>query len=179
MQERQIHLIDHDEDRLLYDHLLGTCDILSSWGCSADICLAGLCHSLYGTESFEPVPIVSRGDLRKAIGQSAETLVYLYSRVRWDSFWDSIEKSNQRGKFWRLRSRSGDSFRVSSPQLRALIYLALGNALEQWSGKRSALFVQLELVSPARLKGIIRILRRSPHKFSPVLKEMIRASQAE
>lgn len=38
-------------------HLVGTYEILKSWDCSEELCIAGLCHSIYGTESYRKTPI--------------------------------------------------------------------------------------------------------------------------
>ena len=36
----------------LYAHLVGTARLLETWGRPLDVCLAGLCHSIYGTQSY-------------------------------------------------------------------------------------------------------------------------------
>lgn len=38
--------------RSLRDHLIGTFDLLEAWGNDRDVCLAGLFHSIYGTEVY-------------------------------------------------------------------------------------------------------------------------------
>ena len=34
----------------LYDHLVGTGNLLETWKCHENLCLAGYCHSFYGTD---------------------------------------------------------------------------------------------------------------------------------
>jgi hypothetical protein len=65
----------------LLPHLAGTCHLLRSWGDSAFLCLAGLCHTAYGTDGF-PVPLCDlarRTELADLISPPAEQLVYFYA----------------------------------------------------------------------------------------------------
>jgi hypothetical protein len=47
------------------------------------VCLAGLCHSVYGTNVYRRVLISpeDRISVRAAIGEEAEQLVYLFSTI--------------------------------------------------------------------------------------------------
>ena len=67
----------------LVAHLFGTYEILRSWGCAHEVCLAGLCHSVYGTRRFagQVFGDRERGGLRSLIGDRAEELVKVYSRL--------------------------------------------------------------------------------------------------
>lgn len=67
--------------RRLADHLVGTCRLLTEWGCDADVCRAGLFHSIYGTLSFKQACLQGdeRDRLAKLIGPAAERLVHLFS----------------------------------------------------------------------------------------------------
>lgn len=64
--------------RTLYDHLLGTHDLLKAWGTSKSICDAGLFHSIYGTKAFKHKawPVADRETMRALIGEGAERLVF-------------------------------------------------------------------------------------------------------
>lgn len=67
--------------RTLLEHLVGTCQILRGWGCRPAVCMAGLFHSVYGTESFGNA-LVDRGEravLRDLLSDEAEALVYRFS----------------------------------------------------------------------------------------------------
>jgi hypothetical protein len=66
--------------RSLIDHLIGTYQLLESWGNSQAICLAGLFHSIYGTNLFvfRSARIDQRREVRAAIGDAAEHLAYLF-----------------------------------------------------------------------------------------------------
>ena len=48
-------------------------------GCTAEVCGAGMFHSIYGTEKFQgfKLPVESRADVRTLIGARAEKLAYL------------------------------------------------------------------------------------------------------
>lgn len=61
----------------LKSHLVGTCSILEKWQQDSYLCLAGLCHSVYGTESYsgQTVPLNMRSRLAKMIGDESESLV--------------------------------------------------------------------------------------------------------
>jgi hypothetical protein len=57
--ERAVSFLkSHAADRVphvggaLLPHLEGTCELLQRWGNSAELCLAGLCHTTYGTEGY-------------------------------------------------------------------------------------------------------------------------------
>ncbi|MGH8083770.1 MAG: DUF6817 domain-containing protein [Lysobacter sp.] len=67
--------------RMLRDHLIATAKLLEAWGCSADVCAAGMFHSIYGTNAFATscVQTSRRSRLRRSIGADAERLVYLFS----------------------------------------------------------------------------------------------------
>ena len=69
----------HSGDTLL-SHLRGTFELLDAWGNSRDACHAGLFHGAYGTETYVPqtIPLSERARVRQAIGERAETLVYLF-----------------------------------------------------------------------------------------------------
>jgi (p)ppGpp synthase/HD superfamily hydrolase len=68
---------DHGS-RSLLDHLLGTAELLMEWECSNDVVYAGLCHSIYGTDSYHTVTIdpSKRDKVRELIGEKAETLAW-------------------------------------------------------------------------------------------------------
>jgi hypothetical protein len=69
--------------RSLFDHLCGTHAMLVEQGHPPHICLAGLFHSVYGTNSFRQVliPISERAVVRDIIGESAESLVFQFCTI--------------------------------------------------------------------------------------------------
>jgi hypothetical protein len=79
-----LHRLQTDETphtgRSLIDHLIGTYHLLKSWANSEPVCLAGLFHSIYGTNLFvfRSARLDQRRDVRAAIGETAEHLAYLF-----------------------------------------------------------------------------------------------------
>ncbi len=71
--------VDHPGGNLL-DHLQRVHELVVSWGGGRRVRLAALCHATYGTDGFPHtlLPLDRRARLRSAIGEQAETLVYLY-----------------------------------------------------------------------------------------------------
>jgi hypothetical protein len=60
-------------------HLIAVYRLLESRGYPADVCRAGLFHSIYGTERFQgfSLPLERRAEVRALIGDRAERLAYL------------------------------------------------------------------------------------------------------
>jgi hypothetical protein len=69
--------IDHTGDGL-YSHLYKTFSVLKHLKCSEDVCLAGLFHSIYGTEFFNPNVNVDRNTIKGLIGDYSEQLAYIF-----------------------------------------------------------------------------------------------------
>jgi hypothetical protein len=66
--------------RTLFEHLKGTHDLLERQGAPDYVCLAGLFHSIYGTNIFtyQAVVITARDYVAKLIGMPAERLAYIF-----------------------------------------------------------------------------------------------------
>jgi hypothetical protein len=60
-------------------HLIGVYRLMEACGCSEELCLAGMFHSIYGTELFQRfgLPLERRPEIRAFIGERAERLAYL------------------------------------------------------------------------------------------------------
>jgi hypothetical protein len=69
--------ISHSQT-MFFTHCLNTFKLLKSQGRPEDVCLAGLYHSIYGTELFNPNISISREVVQSYIGESAEKLVKLF-----------------------------------------------------------------------------------------------------
>ena len=114
----------------LISHLRGTHDLLVKWQCSRDTCLAGLCHSIYGTESFSKTPATldNREYVRSLIGENAERLAYLFGAHIKESLWKNLDRQSD----FSIDDRfSGLSTKISRDDLAALITITLANWLEQ------------------------------------------------
>lgn len=66
--------INHSKTTL-FNHLYNTYKILKSHGADEDTCLAGLYHSVYGTEFYDRLQL-SRDQVKSIIGVEAEKIVY-------------------------------------------------------------------------------------------------------
>ncbi len=67
-------------DKTLYDHLVGTYQILLEKEAPLETALAGLFHAVYGTTSY-PIAVVQHDDREKIqllIGEEAEELAFLF-----------------------------------------------------------------------------------------------------
>ena len=65
--------------RTFLEHCLAVGNILAGWDCRDDVCLAGVCHSIYGTETsrVSALGLDRRDQLRAITGDAAEELAYL------------------------------------------------------------------------------------------------------
>ena len=83
--------IEHST-RKLSDHLIGTHKLLESWTAPRETCLAGLFHSIYGTQYFKNQTgrLHERKNVQKIIGQQAELLVYLFCATDRREFFTNI-----------------------------------------------------------------------------------------
>src|SRR3954466_14813320 len=84
-------------DRGLFDHLLGTRQLLVEWGARPALCDAGLFHSIYSTEHFEQqaVPLTRRDEGRQLIGEEAELLVWLFCMMRRETFFQDLRQDQK------------------------------------------------------------------------------------
>ena len=121
--------VEHPSGTLL-EHLRGTYDTLASWGCPEHLCLAGLYHSVYGTEVFqrETIPLDARSQVRDAIGERAEELAFLYCAIRRSSLYDNLRE----GAPHEVQDRSGQSIPLRDlDQFADLLTLDVANRIEQ------------------------------------------------
>lgn len=116
--------------RTFLHHLVGTAALLERWGARADVCKAGLFHSVYGTEVFRQavLPFDARASVRAKLGDDAERLAYLFCATDRAS----IAHAAQRGEPHELRDRTtGAPVAVSARELTDLVWINWANALEQ------------------------------------------------
>ncbi|MET9019953.1 DUF6817 domain-containing protein [Actinopolymorpha sp. NPDC004070] len=114
--------------RTLLDHLVGTADLLTSWGAPSRVELAGLVHSVYGTGSFGEAPLASadRDRVIAAVGAEAEHLADLFCHMDRPFLEDAVSGLSP------LLSRDDWSALPASPQdLEDLTVLVRANQLEQ------------------------------------------------
>lgn len=75
-------------DSSFVTHLIGTYQYLKEWNCDSEICIAGLLHSLYGTESTGgwAFPLDRRDEVRKLAGERAEMVAYFNCAMHYPTF---------------------------------------------------------------------------------------------
>jgi hypothetical protein len=123
---------DHS-GRALYDHLRGTERLLRRWGCAEETCLAGLFHSIYGTNSFRysSLAIEQRAELIELVGAKAEALVYLIHVC--NRPYGLIDALQAGGVVSRL---DGQFLNLEDAEIARLIEVECANLLEQASGAK-------------------------------------------
>jgi SAM-dependent methyltransferase len=83
---------EHPSAGTLLAHLRATHDRLERWGCPLHLRLAGLCHSVYGTEGF-PTALFSLSDrdrVREHVGAEAEELIHLFCVMTRRSLYEDL-----------------------------------------------------------------------------------------
>jgi (p)ppGpp synthase/HD superfamily hydrolase len=123
-------------------HLIGVYKDLKEWGCDEHVVLAGLFHSIYGTEQFQgfKLPLTERETVRELIGERAERLAYVNcALVR-----ASIDESAATGTP-QLHDRFTDEpLPITDEEWRDLLTMHLCDRLEQvertgnWDMRRQA-----------------------------------------
>ncbi|MGI9412178.1 MAG: DUF6817 domain-containing protein [Hyphomicrobiales bacterium] len=126
--------VAHRAERSLLTHLTATYDLLVSWDATEPVALAGLCHSVYGTDGFEHACLApdQRDPVRVAIGVEAERLAYLFCAMERDAFFGTLGSN-------RLESRFGDGeITVSDAETRAMCEILLANEIDLAIAKKGA-----------------------------------------
>jgi Domain of unknown function (DUF6817) len=75
----------HDSGVPFLSHLIGTRRVLVEWGSRPALCDAGLFHSVYGTEYFQPAQAASREQVQAVIGAEAERVAWLWCNIERDT----------------------------------------------------------------------------------------------
>jgi len=118
--------VAHRAERDLMTHLRATYELLVSWEAPEPVALAGLFHSIYGTDAFEHACLLpgERTEVRMVIGEDAERLAYLFCALERDEFLADVGSN-------RLVSRFGDGLvEVSAFETRAMCEILLANEID-------------------------------------------------
>lgn len=129
LESRAAGQVAHVAQNLL-EHLNGTYELLRSWGSPPDLCHAGLCHALYGTDGL-PIalldPASERATLAAVIGPEAEAQVYLYASCDRSYLYPLLGSADQPP----FRDRFTGSVFVPDPQaFSAFMELTFANELD-------------------------------------------------
>lgn len=139
-----IERVPHTQKNYLA-HLISVYNFMRSYGTEEELCLAGLFHSIYGTERFQgfKLPLDRRDELAAMIGPRAERLAY------WNCFMDrsSLDRLlEQPDGPYPLRNReTGETMTLSREEFDDLCRVHLFDWLEQvprssfgWGYRRAA-----------------------------------------
>lgn len=143
-------------------HLVAVHNKLADWGCSEDVCLAGLFHSIYGTEIFQGFKLVEerRGELVELIGEPAEKLAYVNCFVDRATLDGAVPTS---GESYEVRHReSGEPISLTESEFEDLCRVHLADILEQvprsksWNYRRDGYRALAERLQGVALEDFTR-----------------------
>jgi hypothetical protein len=155
LEKLGISSIGHTGDKNYLAHLVAVYNDLKRWGCNEDVCLAGLFHSIYGTERFKgfTLPLDERENVQATIGEYAEYLAYINCVMVRSSF-DALLQ-NQEEPFALTNRLTNESITITKNEYEDLCHVHLCDWLEQvprccdWNYRRDHYKAQAE-----RLGGI-------------------------
>lgn len=113
----------------LLKHLQGTHNLLQAWKNPEMVCVAGLFHSIYGTENYRKrsAALESRSRIAHVIGMEAEELAFIFCVSHRPDFFMEVESPSPV-----LVSRlSQQPIAVSQAQVRALMEIEVANYVDQ------------------------------------------------
>lgn len=160
--------IDHSQKSYLA-HLIGVHRLMDGEGCPEEVCLAGLFHSIYGTQQFQgfTLPLERRPELRGLIGDRAERLAYLNCAMDRTTF-DSAAAGE--GETYRIRDRiTGEEVTLGREDFDDLCRVHLYDWLEQvprsrfgWDYRRAAYRRMAERLGPPASDAYARVFALEP-----------------
>jgi hypothetical protein len=143
LRSLDIEEVPHTGHKGFLAHLVAVHRDLEAWGCDADVCRAGLFHSIYGTELFRrwSLPLDRRDDIRALIGERAERLAFVNCLMDRGTFDVLLESEGP----YRLRNReTGEMMELTRADYDDLVRVHLCDWLEQvarsaeWDYRRDA-----------------------------------------
>jgi hypothetical protein len=149
-------------------HLTALYRLLEEQGFSADVCRAGLFHSIYGTEKFQgfTLPLTRRAEIRALIGERAERLAYLNCAMDRASLDRSLEPEAPLRVTDRL---TGEEVEMSRQDFDDLCRVHLFDWLEQaprsrfgWDYRRHAYRRMAERLGPGAVAAYETVFATEP-----------------
>lgn len=124
-------------------HLMGVYKYMEARGCNAELCLAGMFHSIYGTELFQgfKLPLDRRPEVASLIGERAERLAYLNCVMDRTAFDRTVAQGKEPYLF--SNRLTGEAIELSAQDFDDLCKVHLYDWLEQvsrsgkWNYRRS------------------------------------------
>ncbi len=169
--------IDHTGHDFLR-HLIAVHDLLAAHGVDEELAVAGLFHSIYGTERFQDfcLPLSERDRIRQLIGSRAERLAWLncvMDRASFDHAVSAALEGESEPAKLTISDRDGVQISVDANDLRDLATVHLFDWLEQversefgWGYRRQAYQEMAALSGPAAEALYADIFSREPQKSS-------------
>ncbi|MEQ8785403.1 MAG: hypothetical protein RIC55_03855 [Pirellulaceae bacterium] len=154
--------VEHTEKTYLA-HAASVYRDLKSWSCDEEVCLAGLFHSIYGTEVFKrfALPVERREDVRALIGARAEQLAYWNSAMCRLSFDKAVERGEE--PYSIVDRMTGGEFTPTPAEFDDLCRIHLCDWLEQvprsreWNYRREAYRLLSERLGGAAREAYERV----------------------
>jgi hypothetical protein len=152
-------------------HVIGVYRLMEGQGCAAELCRAGMFHSIYGTELFQDfqLPLERRPEMRSLIGERPERLAYLNCAADRASLDRAVEEGTEP---FRIQDRfTGEEMQLAQEEFDDLCRVHLYDWLEQvprsrrgWSYRRAAYRRIAERLGPPALGAYDRVFRQEPVK---------------
>lgn len=130
----QVDALAHRGDGNLLDHLQGTYALLKKWDNPESICLAGLFHSIYGTQTFttSSMDISARKQVADIISPMAEILAYRFCIQDQWYFLANLKTQLQAASGHHIRNRfTKEKIDLTPVEFMQLMELFVANELEQ------------------------------------------------
>ncbi len=127
----------HAHGRMLWQHLIGTREILRRWLQPAWLQDAGALHSIYATDVYQEqlVPLSRRDEVRAAVGARAERLAYLFCALSRQHFFELVGAHDEiPADGLRVKQRFSDSASlepISRAEACYLLLMHMANEAEQ------------------------------------------------
>jgi hypothetical protein len=152
-------------------HLVNLYRLMQAHGCDEELCRAGMFHSIYGTELFQgfKLPLESRAEIQKLIGERAERLAYLNCAMQRDAF----DRSVAAGELLYRDRITGEETTLSREDFEDLCRIHLLDWLEQvprsrhgWGYRRAGYRALAERLGGAALETYDRVFAEEPQGVS-------------
>jgi hypothetical protein len=137
-------------------------------GCPEDVCLAGLFHSIYGTQRFQgfKLSLEKRAQVRDLIGERAERLAYLNCAMDRPSFDSALDTLQEPYRF--VDRLTGNGVELTKADFDDLCRVHLCDFLEQvprsqeWGYRRAAYQKMAQQLGGAALKAFDAVFAAGP-----------------
>jgi hypothetical protein len=168
LKDLGIEKVGHTQKTYLA-HLVNIYRDMEDGGCDADMCRAGMFHSIYGTELFQgfKLPLERRTDVRALIGERGERIAYLNCAMDRASFDRAVEQGRPP---YRIIDRiTGQTLELPSADFDDLCRVHLYDWLEQvprsqygWDYRRASYRRMAECIGGATLAWYDRVFKAAP-----------------